>query len=187
MSAISGANLAMLPADESEFFDWLSTTGEIWATYYVDASGVCPHDPLPVKQFRRQFAKQITTHDHVHLLLGHWEDVLNPRIHQITVTSVVPHEQRYEIDVAFCQLIQYRHGLVNSEGILNRTSVYYYTSYSEGGRWLKKSPEWIKWARKVVGWLKCRATEKVPVYRCNDSVSATPLVRDAVATGLKVV
>jgi hypothetical protein len=83
-------------------------------------------------------------------------------------------------------LIQYRHGLVNSEGILQRTSVYYYTSYFDGSTWVKKSHEWIRWARKVVGWLKRRATERVPVYRCNDAVPATPLVRDAVATGLKV-
>jgi hypothetical protein len=186
MSAISGANLAMLPADESAFFDWLSTTGEIWATYYVDASGVCQYEPLPVRQFRRRYAKQITAHDEVHLLLGHREDVLNPRIHHVTVTSVMPHEQRYEIDVEFSQLIQYRHGLVNSEGILQRTSVYYYTSYFDGSTWVKKSHEWIRWARKVVGWLKRRATERVPVYRCNDAVPATPLVRDAVATGLKV-
>jgi len=81
----------------------------------------------------------------------------------------------------------YRHGLVNSEGILNRTSVYYYPSYFEGGTRVKKSHAWIKWARNVVGWLKRRATEKVPVYRCNDFVPATRLVRDAVATGLRVV
>ncbi len=76
---------------------------------------------------------------------------------------------------------------MNGEGILNRTSVFYYASFLKGDIWIKKSPEWIKWARKVVGWFKRRATEEVPVYRCNYSIPATPLVRDAVATGLKVV
>ena len=187
MSAVSGVNLAMLLADESEFLDWLATTGDIWATYYVDELGGCQYEPLPAKQFRQQFAKQITRHDSVHMYLGHREDVLKPRIHQVTVRSVIPHEYRHEIDAESSQLILYRHGLINSEGILNRTSVFYYTSFLKGDTWVKKSPEWIKWARKVVGWFKRRATEEVPVFRCNDSIPATPLVRDAVATGLKVI
>jgi hypothetical protein len=187
MSAVSGVNLAMLPADESEFLDWLSTTGDIWATYYLDESGRCQYEPMPAKQFRQRFSKEITRYDEVHMYLGHREDVLNPRIQQVTVCSVIPHESRFEIDRETSQLICYRHGLVNSEGILNRTSVCYYTSFSKDGTWVKKSPDWIKWARKVVGWLKRRATEKVPIYRCNYSIPATPLVCDAVATGLKVV
>ena len=176
----------MLPADESEFLDWLATTGDIWATYYVDESGAVQYEPMPAKQFRRRFSQEITRHDEVHMLLGHRKDVLNLRIHEVTVRSVIPHMHRYEIDDESSQLILYRHGLVNSEGILNRTSVCYYTSFFKEGAWVKKSPDWIKWARKVVGWLKRRATEEVPVYRCNDSIQATPLVRHAVATGLKV-
>jgi hypothetical protein len=187
MSAVSGVNLAMLPADESEFLDWLSTTGDIWASYYVDESGAVQYEPLPARQFRERFAKQITCHDEMHMFLGHREDVLNPRIHEGTIRSVFPHQHRREIDDRSSLLICYRHGLVNSEGTLNRTSVYYYTSFLEGEAWIKKSPEWIKWARKVVGWFKRRATARVPIYRRNDSIPATPLVRDAVATGLKVV
>lgn len=188
MSAVSGFNLAMFPADECEFFDWLSTTGDIWGTYFVDEQlGMFQYEPMPAKEFRRRFAKQITRRDEVQMYLGHRDDVLNARVHQVTVRSVFPHQHRLEIDDERSQLISYRHSLVNSEGILDRTSVYYYTSFLEEHVWVKKSPEWIKWARKVVGWFKRRATEKVPVHRCNYSVPATPLVQDAVAAGLKVV
>lgn len=183
MAAISGVNLAMLPEEETEFFAYLETTGDILACWMGDNPRDFQYEPQPPAPFLKKYLKKIVWYDQVRVYLGHEKDVLKPRIESRPQTIdgkrvLIPHINFYATPVLW-----YSRGVLSREKVLDRTNVHMYTSYFKGNTLVRKSPEFIAWGRKVLAWLRRRATDEVPIYRCNYSLQATAKAADAARQG----
>jgi hypothetical protein len=207
MAAVSGVNLAMLPEEHAAFWEFLASTGDIWACALGDHPRERQHEPAPAGEFVRRFAKKIRHYDCVEVYLGHRAAVLKPRVCYVTetvggrevllskpgmyprVSKIVGGKRvrRPHLDFPASELIRYSYGVVNRHQVMNRTTASYYPSYLSGEVFERKPDEFLKWARKVIGWLRRRISAEVPVYRCHDTVPATALAAEAVGKGLKVV
>jgi hypothetical protein len=207
MAAVSGVNLAMLPEEHAEFWEYLATTGDIWACALGDHPRERQYEPAPAGEFVGRFASKIRQHDCVEVYLGHRAAVLKPRVCHVTetmggreillskpgtyprVSKIVGGKRvrRQHLDFPVSELIRYSYGVVNRHKVMSRTTASYYSSCLRGAVFERKPGEFLKWARKVMGWLRRRINAEVPVYRRNDTVPATALAAEAVGKGLKVV
>ncbi len=205
MSTCNGVNLAMLLEEQAEFWAFLETTGDIWACAPGDNPRDFQREPLPVAKFLKRHAKKLRAYGEVGVLIGHREQVLKPRVETITehvgwtaepvfqngkvvpyVTKMVGGKRvrRTRINFDASQLMSYGYGVPDKSRILNRTNVSYHFGHFRGNEWVKKPEEFLKWAKKVLAWLRRRSTDKVPVHQANYEISATALTAAAVRKGL---
>jgi hypothetical protein len=187
MSAVSGVNIAMLPEEHVEFWAFLATTGDIWARALGDTPRDCRYPPAPAAQFVKRFARKIQHYDAVDVYLGLEKAVLEPRTYTQTETVGGKKVRRRHVDPAGSELIRYAYGVITKDKVMERTVASYYSSYLRDNEFVRHREEFLKWAKKVMAWLRRRIAGKVPVYRCNYELSASALVMDAVEKGLKVV
>ena len=186
MAAISGINLAMLPEEDAEFFEYLATTGEIWACWLGDNPREFKYAPAPPARFLKKFGRKIEEYGSVRLLLGRREDVLKPRVASQTYTIAGKKVRQVGIDYHASPLLWYSRGIINAENVLDRTNLSFHTSYFKGNELVRKPPEFVAWGRKVTAWLRRRATDEVPIHVGTYSIKATSLAAAAVKKGLKV-
>lgn len=207
MSAVNSVNVAMLLEEQPEFWSFLETTGDIWACALGDNPREFKYPPLPVAKFVKRYAKRLWQYGEVDVLIGHRDAVLKPRVKtvaelvgyrvvpviQIHNGQVVPgvtqmvggkKVKRPSIKLEASQLMRYDYGVPDKSKILNRTVASYYWGHYQGTRWVKQPEEFLKWAKKVLAWLRRRGTETVPVHRCNYEISATPRTAAAARDGL---
>jgi hypothetical protein len=197
----------MLPEEHAEFWEYLASTGEIWACALADHPRQPRYEPAPAGEFVRRFAKKIRQHDCVDVYLGHRAAVLKPRVCHVPETiggrevllsrpGTYPRVsknaggrrvRRPHLDFPASELIRYSYGVITSHKIMSRTTASYYSSYVHGDVFVRKPDEFLKWARKVIAWLRRRSAATAPVHRCNDELPATALAAAAVRKGLKVV
>lgn len=209
MSTVHGINVAMMLDEQPEFWAFLETTGNIWACALGDNPRDFEREPQPVAKFLKKHARVLRRYGQVEVLIGHREQVLKPRVEIRTEHvgwtakpvvrngQVVPDEFkkvggkriRYpSINLEASQLLWYRYGVPDETGILNRTGISYHSGHFRGEQWIKQPEEFLKWAKKVLTWLRKRITDQVPVHRCNYGISATALTAAAVRDGrVKVV
>ena len=143
MAAISGVNLAMLPEEDAEFFEYLATTGEIWACWLGDNPKEFKYEPTTPAKFLKRYGKKIEAYGSVRLLLGKREDVLKPRISSCIVTIDGRKVRTPCIDYHASPLLWYSRGIINRENVLDRTNLSFHTAYVKGNAWVKKLPEFI--------------------------------------------
>jgi hypothetical protein len=185
----------MLPQEHAELWDYLATTGAVWARALADGGRECRYEPGPPAQFLKRFAKQIQAYDCVDFYLGFKDAILKPRFETVTMTvggkevvqskpgvwpqiaTIVGAKKVREVrlDPAGSQLIRYRYGVINRTKVMDRTTASYYTSFPVGDKFERHPKEFVMWARKAIAWLKKRIAGEVPVYRCNYSIPASAL------------
>ncbi|MCI0681017.1 MAG: hypothetical protein L0Y71_02845 [Gemmataceae bacterium] len=207
MAAVSGVNIAMLPQEHAAFWEYLATTGDIWACALGDNPLDRQFEPAPVAAFVQRFAKKIVQYDTVSILLGHRQSVLNPSVGYVEETvdgteellsapGVFPKISRIvggkkvrrpHLNHAASQLIRYNYGVINRDNVMNRTTTSFYSTYLVGKTFRRHPDEFLKWARKATGWLRRRIAGQAPVHRCNYEIPASALAIEAVKEGLKVV
>jgi hypothetical protein len=177
----------MLPKEQPEFWEFLATTGDIWARAFGDTPREPDHPPAPVGEFAGRFAPQLVHYDSVELYVGRRAAVLKPRTYTSTETVGGKKVRRPHVDHAASELIRYHYGIITRDRVMERTTTSYYSSYLRGNEFMRHSDEFLKWARKVSAWLRRRIAGKVPVHRCNYEIAASAQVIEAVKKGLKVV
>jgi hypothetical protein len=183
MSTVHGINVAMMLDEQPEFWAFLETTGDIWACALGDNPRAFEREPQPVAKFLKKHAKGLRRYGQVEVLIGHREHVLKPRVETRT-EQVGGKRVRYPtINLEASQLLWYSYGVPDKSGILNRTGVSYHFGHFRGQQWVKQPEEFLKWAKKVLAWLRKRIADQVPVHRCNYEISATALTAAAVHDG----
>ena len=78
MAAVSGVNIAMLPEEHAEFWEYLATTGDVWARALADGPHETKYAPAPPAQFCKRFANKLVHYGCVEFYLGVKEVVLRP-------------------------------------------------------------------------------------------------------------
>ncbi len=206
MSAVSGVNIAMLPEEQPAFLEYLATTGDIWACSVGDDPHKFKYEPGPVPEFLKRFASKIIEYGAVQVYLGHRDAVLRPKaktlIHRVGGRKVplvqdgkvVPRHyqlvgsravERTIIESGASLLLRYSFGPIIKRQMV-RTNLSFQTAYVSNNQWVKKPEEFVKWARKVVAWMRRRIEDRAHVHDCNYDIPATALGAAAVRKGLKL-
>jgi hypothetical protein len=161
-----------------------------------------------VAEFLEAHAGAIVMYSCVRVYLGSERDVTCPVVREVErieggeqvpfvqggkvlpgVTQIVggTKVQVPRINAREANLLDYAQGEYRDPLHLATSHVYFDTGYfDEQGRSVRKPYEFLRWARKVVNWLRRRATESVRVDGCNYDVRATPRAEAACRKGLKV-
>jgi hypothetical protein len=197
---------AQLPDEEPVFLAYLQKTGDIWARAEEDPHTPA-HEPLPIAEFLDRHASQLVAYHRVRVYLGFRADVQEPVIGSFEEMQggtlepflqdgkVVPgvhtivggtKVRRPCINFMASPLLCYDRGLFTEEGVLRQSNLCYYSASYQGEQYVQKPAAFLKWAKKVLDWVRRHTPERVPVYRCNYESRATRRVAEACRKGLKV-
>jgi len=182
----AGVNIAMLPEEHAEFWEYVATTGDIWACALADNPLERQYEPAPAAEFVKRFAKRIERYDAVGVYLGAPQAVLKPAIYYAEETVGGTKVRRPHLNHPASQLLRYDYGIINRDNVMDRTTTSFYSTYLKGSTFMRHPDEFLKWGRKVTAWLRRRIAGKVPVHRANYEIPATALAIEAVKKGLKV-
>jgi hypothetical protein len=176
----SGVNFVQLHDEEPAFLAYLATTGDVWARAGIDDPTAPAWGPGPVAEFLDRFAAKIRRYNSVHLHIGLRPDVLAPEVNAVESRGCIT------VDMFRSCLVGYSRGEFHpGRRFLNRSQLYFHVGAWWGeGDYRKKPEAFLRWAKKVVGWVRRHTPEQVRVYRCNYSLPATAGV--AARKGLKV-
>jgi hypothetical protein len=203
----SVVTFAQLPHEEKAFLDYLQKTGEIWARAVDDNPRNPTWAPLPVTEFLGRFADQIVRYSVITVYLGFRDDILRPVVSVREDTeggTLIPFVQHGEvvegaysiiggtkilrdcIDPMASLFVRYDRGLYRTENELAASNLCFYSGSYEGQTWVTKSEAFLKWANKVLNWMRRHTPETVPVYQCNYEIRATVEAAEASKNGLNV-
>src|SRR5262245_3498735 len=169
MAAVSGVNIAMLPEEHAAFWQYLATTGDVWACALADNPLKREYEPAPVAAFVQRYAKKIERYDAVGIWIGFQHTVLEPAIYYAEETvggkevllsepGVFPKiskivggtkVRRPHLDPAASQLLRYDYGIINRDNVMDRTTTSFYSTYLVGNTFKRHPDEFVKWGRKV--------------------------------------
>lgn len=203
----SVVTFAQLPDEVPEFLGYLEKTGDIWARAQNDDPLQPKYAPSPASAFLAHFGAQIATRHVISIYLGFREEVLNPALYShetIEGGKRVPFvqngtavsnaysivggtkKQRIVVDLMGSPLLSCSIGQLLNETNLAHSNICFYPGHFIGQKWVPNPPEFIKWGKKILGWIRRRATEQVPIDRANYSIRATARVAEACRSGLVV-
>jgi hypothetical protein len=203
----SVVTFAQLPDEEATFLAYLEKTGDVWARAVNDDPHSPRYEPSPVADFLNRFAAEIAGYHEVAVYLGMREDVKQPAIisHETTEGgTLVPFTQfgkivegvhtivggtkviRESIDPMGSPLVRYDRGEFRNDSELAASNLCFYPGTYYDQKWKPHAPEFMKWGKKVLDWMRRHTPESVPVFRCNYKIRATVGVAAACTNGLKV-
>jgi hypothetical protein len=203
----SVVTFAQLPEEEPAFLAYVQKSGDVWARALRDDPHNPEHQPLPVVDFLQRYAALIVEYQAVSVYLGLRADVLQPVLGSFEVIEggtpapfvqsgrVVPGVHTIEggtavrrpcIDFMASSLVRYDRGEFGGESELRQSNLCYYSGCFQGQQYVQKPPGFLKWARKVLDWVRRHTPERVPVHGCNYASRATKRVAEACRGGLKV-
>jgi len=174
----SVVTFAQLPEEEAVFLEFLATTGDVWARAVKDDSAKPVHTPAPVATFLQRHGADLLDHGTLHVWIGLGPDVRKPKKSKVN--------GRMAVDPFPACLVGYTRGEYYPGGELAQSNLYFYRGSFQGEEFVKKPEPFLRWAAKVLAWMKKRTPEEVPVHRCNYKTRATPRAAAAAADGLKV-
>ena len=198
----SVVSFAQLPDEEPAFLAYLEETGDIWARAVNDDPYNPKYEPMPVSEFLNRFSHQIGAYDCVDVFLATRDDIMKPStcfnemIEGGTVVwgpttgvgTIVGGQKvvRESIDPFGSPFVRYLRGQFRSSNELAGSALCFYSGRFEGTEWRPNSPEFMKWGKRILAWMRRHTPELVPVYEANYEMRATAAVAAAVRRGLKV-
>ena len=90
------------------------------------------------------------------------------------------------VDPMASSFVRYDRGQFRTEDELATSNLCYYSGSYRGQQWVPQPETFMKWAKKVLDWIRRHTPESVRVYRCNYEIRATIGVAKACKNGLKV-
>ena len=156
---------------------------------------------MPAAEFTAKYGEQIVQYHAMDLLLGLREDVLHPVVHYFEkieggtrepfiqdgkvvkgVATIVGGTKVQARNVAQSDspLVSYSCGRFVVEDHLRASNICY--TY----RHVHQRKDFVKWARKLLAWIRKQTPELVPVYRCNYEMRATVALAEACKRGLRL-
>jgi hypothetical protein len=203
----SVVTFAQLPDEEPAFLAYLQKTGDVWARAVNDDPDHPRYEPLPVADFLHRFAAEIVAYHVVAVYLGFQENIFYPMIstHEKTEGgTLIPFVQggkvvegvhtivggtkvmRSFINPMGSSLVRYDRGQFRSDDQLAMSNLGFHPGTYHGQKWVPNPPAFMKWGKKVLGWMRRHTPEEVQVYRCNYKTRATVGAAEAHKKGLKV-
>jgi hypothetical protein len=174
----SVVTFAQLPSEESAFVKYLDKSGDVWAVAALDD----PREPMPVAAFLERYAAEIRIYNCVPIYLGLRPDVLAPNYMPVKRKGVEVLTIQWQ---ASC-LVYYTRGELHAGGrTLGESNLCYHSSFFNNGKRQHKPDAFLRWARKVLSWVRRNTPEQVRPYGKGFCIRATAGV--AARQGLKVV
>jgi hypothetical protein len=175
----SVVTFAQLPKEEPPFLAYLAKTGDVWALAALDD----PREPMPVADFLERYAAEIRIYNCVPIFLGLKPDVLAPMLSPVKRDG----KEVLTVDYHNSCLVYYKRGELHTDGrTLNASNLCFYSSFvNDADQWQRKPDSFLRWAGKVLSWMRRNTPEQVRKHRANYSIRATAGV--AARKGLKVV
>lgn len=203
----SVVTFAQLPEEEASLIAYLQKTGDVWARAVNDDPRKPKYEPLPVAEFLDRFAGQIAAYFSVAVYLAFKEDIGKPAIssHEVVEGGTpVPFVQagkviegvheivggtkvvRESISPMASPFVRYDRGNFRNDDELADSNLCFYSGAYQGEQWKPHPPSFMKWAKKILDWMRRRTPESVPVHGCNYTIRATVRVAELCRKGLKV-
>jgi hypothetical protein len=167
-----------LPAEACEFAGYLQTTGDVYARAVLDDFTPLL-EPAPFAEFWDMHAGRLCRNGVVNVFVGLRDDVLNPVAYHCD-------DGRVTVDSNASRLIHYTQGQYCDEATLAQSNLHVATSFVHDREFCKHPPNFIAWGKRVLAWMRRRASQRVPVLGANYWLRATLQAKQAHAAGMKM-
>lgn len=181
----SSVTFAQLPEEEPALLAYLAESGDVWARAAGDDPTAPLWEPKPLGEFLQRFTSEIRDkyNSTVKVYLGARSDILDPVVHTCGV-GPIPHL----VDFLASNVIHYSRGEFHpSSRELTSSHLAFHSTYLDTrGDCQHKPQAFLKWANKVLSWVRRNTPGQVRPEGMNYTIRATQGVVARAAKGLKV-